>query len=288
MQIKDLDKFYREDKREYDIKDNTDLFKRLNSRVQDGHNCNYRIENMQFLVNFIVIWYEMKYFNNQIMNEEDLRKKQIFKDTEIAKFLTFEELEKRVSPDELDLLKGYYRGPLIVYRHGAATNSEPVNLLKIPNENFKDDEEMKNIDILFDKVGKIENSDSVMLCLKNYLNHLDSNMSIESLFLECRLQNPAGINYMELKKCFFSHKKDVLLRNELFMCAALKMIYSRETKPEIGYMRALKFIEEVNEFYNINLSTDKLDDIMNKDYSLDIPNPKGISRMFRRFTPKMY
>ena len=47
----------------------------------------------------------------------------------------------------------------------------------------------------------------------------------------------------------------------------LKLIYSRNTIPEYGYERAKKLINEFNRKLNINIKTNRIDEIINKDYS---------------------
>ena len=47
----------------------------------------------------------------------------------------------------------------------------------------------------------------------------------------------------------------------------LKLIYSRNTIPEYGYERAKKLINEFNRKLNINIKTNRVDEIINKDYS---------------------
>ena len=44
------------------------------------------------------------------------------------------------------------------------------------------------------------------------------------------------------------------------------MIYSKKM-PEQGYIRAKRFIRMINKELDFNLSTDKIDEIMNIDYS---------------------
>ena len=45
------------------------------------------------------------------------------------------------------------------------------------------------------------------------------------------------------------------------------MIYSKSTLPEYGYIRAKRFIRMINKEYDLNLTTDRIDQIMGIDYS---------------------
>lgn len=69
------------------------------------------------------------------------------------------------------------------------------------------------------------------------------------------------------------HKIDLKLREILLQLTSLSIIYSKNTSPERGYLRAKKFIEEFNEYIpNLNLSTNEIDEIMNMDYINDFNN----------------
>ena len=58
---------------------------------------------------------------------------------------------------------------------------------------------------------------------------------------------------------------------------ALKLLYSRRTIPERGYERARRFMDEFNKKLGLNLSMERLDNIMNRDYKEDRSKVKIIS-----------
>ena len=47
-------------------------------------------------------------------------------------------------------------------------------------------------------------------------------------------------------------------------------MYSKNTIPERGYERALRFINEFNKKMNLELSTEEIDEIMNRDYKNEV------------------
>lgn len=56
---------------------------------------------------------------------------------------------------------------------------------------------------------------------------------------------------------------------------ALKLLYSNRTIPERGYKRATRFINEFNKKMGLNLSTEEIDEIINRDYTNDERNLKS-------------
>ena len=93
------------------------------------------------------------------------------------------------------------------------------------------------------------------------------------------------LDFSELKVCINDHKCDMELRNRVLQLVALKLLYSRNTTPERGYERAKRFIGEFNKKMGLNLTTDEIDDIINRDYSKDeiaVDNNKGIRRLVRK------
>ena len=57
------------------------------------------------------------------------------------------------------------------------------------------------------------------------------------------------------------------LRHRILQLVALKLLYSRNTIPERGYERAKRFINEFNKKLDLTLSTEQIDEIINRDYT---------------------
>ena len=58
---------------------------------------------------------------------------------------------------------------------------------------------------------------------------------------------------------------------------SLKLLYSKKTTPERGYIRAKRFIDEFNKRLNLNLTYDEIDKVMNRDYKENKSKVKVIS-----------
>lgn len=71
----------------------------------------------------------------------------------------------------------------------------------------------------------------------------------------------------ELRKCIYDHNCTIKLRNVILQLVALKLLYSDNTTPKRGYERAKRFINEFNENFDLNLSTNEIDELITRSYS---------------------
>ena len=79
--------------------------------------------------------------------------------------------------------------------------------------------------------------------------------------------SPNNVDYSELREFVINHRNAIEVRNKILEIIPLSMIYSKKSMPEYGYIRAKRFIRMINKELDFNLSTDKIDEIMNIDYS---------------------
>ena len=86
------------------------------------------------------------------------------------------------------------------------------------------------------------------------------------------------LEFTELKESVYNHNCDLELRHRVLQLAALKLLYSRNTIPERGYERAKRFINEFNEKLALTLSTEQIDEIINRDYTTYKNNNKRRKR----------
>ena len=87
------------------------------------------------------------------------------------------------------------------------------------------------------------------------------------------------LDFSNLEECMNNHNCDIEIRYYILKLAALKLLYSKNTSPENGYKRAKIFIDEINRDFNINLSTDEIDEIMQRNYSEE---EKGIKSLVKK------
>lgn len=87
------------------------------------------------------------------------------------------------------------------------------------------------------------------------------------------IESTAEADYSELTNVVLTHKANIKLRNMVLKLIPLYMIYSKNTLPEYGYIRAKSFIRMFNKEYDLNMDTEEIDEIMSRDYS-NIEKPK--------------
>ena len=77
-------------------------------------------------------------------------------------------------------------------------------------------------------------------------------------------------NLEDIKKDDY-RKKIGIIRKYISDMIILNLLYSNNTKPEYGYFRAKKFIDDFNCEYNFSMDYSLLDEFMDKDYSYTNP-----------------
>lgn len=63
------------------------------------------------------------------------------------------------------------------------------------------------------------------------------------------------------------HSYDLELRRRLLQIVVLKLLYSKNTTPEMGYIRVQKFVEEFNQELKLTISLKEAHEIMSRDYA---------------------
>ena len=76
-----------------------------------------------------------------------------------------------------------------------------------------------------------------------------------------------NIDYSELEECVQNHKNNIAIRNKVLELVMVNMLYSKNTHPKNGYIRAKRFMRMFNKEYGLDLNMEKLDRIMDVDYS---------------------
>lgn len=76
-----------------------------------------------------------------------------------------------------------------------------------------------------------------------------------------------SLNYSDIEKCVNKHNKDLDLRNKLLSKVAIKILYNKNTRPELNYVISEYYIKSINKYLNIDLKYDDIDNIMFYDYS---------------------
>lgn len=261
MTIKEIENFCRQDQKKYELRENMEFINWYKDIQRKGYTKFMKLDEMQFLINNIVIWYELKYPDRALKIENGIKEFKFKNIEKIQEHMNTEQLLYRLQDNQITLLEGLYRGSGVghvpIYQNGRKVDEEDAIFVRLVEKEKKDDFSVlansktgniySNVD-LRDYIGEMKvNLEGLLYILKeNYADELDSN---------------------ELEKVLFNHECDLELRNKLLQLVALKILYSKNTKPEYGYIRAERFIEEFNNSFNLALSDDEITAIIEKDYN---------------------
>lgn len=250
MTIAEYENFFKADKKEYILEENKEFLKYYNQKLKNGYNSRLNIEEMQDFMEQIKIFFEFKYPNIMFIEKSYANPDEINmeKSKKIAKLLDLEQIKYRLYDKYNQFLDCKYAGYIRLYRqkkdmHDA--NWESIWISSDEPLNEYDLESLKESGLLKD-----------IKDLKRPEDLLGRFKSIETT-----------TDYKELEEVIEHRKNSIALRNKVLELIPLCMIYSKSSMPEYGYKRAKKYIEMFNEAYDLDLSTDKIEEIMNADYS---------------------
>ena len=180
------------------------------------------------------------------------------------------QLMYRLSDDQLCLINGEYRsncgGIRNIYNGGSKVVDQKAVLyivIKQINNNYNANGINNNLIICAYPNGEVIINDS----LKKYVDKERINLDeLLSLFKEKYSHN---LDFSVLKADVDDHNCDLELRKRILQLIALKLLYSQNTTPGRGYKRAKKFIDEFNKELNLNLSSEKIDNIINTNIEIE-------------------
>lgn len=265
MTIAEANRFYEQDKKKYEIKKNTELNNWLEEISIEGYQQFIEVESLQELIDSLVKWYEIKYPENEMRFYEGIRYIGLEDVKPLSKYMDIKQLMFRLSLDQLALLECYYRSNGGYIREVRDDKKYVIGYepcVAIP---------VRKKDNIFDfriyavaSTGKILDSvyDEDFSC--NGIDNLE-NLYTESFDEKYKFK----YDFSKLELCIFEHSCDMELRRRILQLAALKMMYSENTIPERGYERAKRFINEFNKKLNLELTTEEIDEIMSRDYTID-------------------
>lgn len=287
MTIKEKENFYKQDNKEYNltskeiikdwINDIIEIEKvnllnvkypenyihSLMNAIKNVYESIKDIKDLQEIIDFLTIWYEIKYPNNLFEG--------INTNYKLTNAMSYKELLNRLNDEKEDLM-------LCNYRSGGFSSTPVIINKKVISE----DSIYMIIDIK-NRIGNLNNDYNIILNadhktgllnlrntrLENFVDEKYKEqgfITLEELYNELE-KNNEEINYTSLKETILDKKLREKIRKEILELVSLKLLYSKNTIPEYGYERAKKFIDEMNREMNINLTTDKIEKIMSKNYS---------------------
>lgn len=246
MTGKEMDNFYKQDKRKYIVKENLEFLTWYQEQLDNDYSPYLDLDQIQGLINKLTRWYEIKYPNTLLMDT--------FKQTQIiSQELTIDQLKFRITHDEKETLDCNYRGTNVYYR-------------KDNNSLFP-----KMINIYLDKNGIVAPYD--ISDLEDFLPKFTEPTTVINILKILKEKNISNLDYTELERCILTHQIDLELRNKILYLASLSLLYSNTTNPKIGFIRAQKLISEFNEYYHLDLNTDELTQIISKNYQEELAPP---------------
>ena len=264
MTIEQEKKFYKEDKQKYKVFKNKDLLNWLGNAKKNGYHSLIEVYEMQKFIDFIKIWYEIKYPNFYVGQQEEKK----FSMLEIKKHIETMNmylLMLNLQYDQLLLLKCNYRSKAIKlddeYRNGIIKKRE-ILLMDIYEKDTTHILLNKFITLHADgENGKIVRIDGD---LKKYIN--TDNTTLDELLSLFKEKYTDILDFKELEECIYDHNCDIELKNILLQLIALNLLYSKSSIPEVSYQRAKIFINEFNKEFNLNLSAKEIDDAFYQAY----------------------
>lgn len=256
MTIKETENFRLLDNKEYIL-----VKKRLIGTKWDRSFSLSDMKEIQKMINDITSFYEIKY-PDQLFNEfmyADMNRSEIKKNLEIAKYLDFDQMEYRIDGIKY-LLKCFYQTSFHLQKNNTTVLDQKTL-------------------VAMNQDGTINSLETEILKDSGYL---DNDEDIENVFdLINRIkQEGKDINYSELEQIIKKHNNDIKLRNIVLNAIPLSILYSKNTSPDYGYVRAKHFIKEVNKKYGFDINSDYIDRIMKIDYS-NIKEAKKLRKKIR-------
>ena len=271
MTIAQAERFYEQDSKKYEIEKNKDFLNWLKNLITDGYHCFIETDELQELINNIVNWYEIKYPERELeylegtryMNFQDIRR--------ISDVMNIRQLLYRLPHNQLCLMECGYRakgwGQHPIYENGKEIGWKAEIFMRIDRKNEEECNSLweKNPYFLLHAdhiTGEVSNDYE----LEEYLNSEES-INLDELLSIFNEKYADELDFTELKESVYDHDCDMELRHRVLQLVALKLLYSRNTIPERGYERAKRFINEFNKKLGLTLSTEEIDEAINRDYT---------------------
>lgn len=266
MTILQAERFYEQDSKKYEVLENKEFLSWLKNSIKNGYHPFIDIEGLQNLVDDITNWYEIKYPEREMEFYEGIRYFDFENVKSLSKLMNIKQLMYRLPREQLYLMECNYRSTggcikSIYDDNNKVIGQKAILFMSIYRKNVESSI-VPNFLLYADTgSGKVE----IDYNLKDYVN-ADS-ITLDELLNLFKEKYSEEFSFTELEKCVYNHNCDVELRNKVLQLVALKLLYSRRTIPERGYERAKRFINEFNKKMNLNISTEEIDNAINKDYT---------------------
>ena len=276
MTGEEVKNFYKEDERLYDLKENKKFLIMFNHLIDEGYSLFIGIDEMQDLIDRLFTWYEIKYPEREFDFYDGKLTSDFVTKKELSDLMNINQLFFRLSDNQIKLLEGNYRTISMkeysIYEEGKKIGVSKKVYFKINrNENDIYYNKHKDFIISADAVsGKVDTDYETD-------KYITGNVTIDDLYRKFKEEYTDRLEFEVLEKAINNKYIDNYLRDSILEFVALKLIYSKKTTPERGYVRAKRFIDEFNSRLGLNLTYEEIDRVMNNDYSEDKSKVKFIS-----------
>lgn len=273
----ELKNFYDENERLYDLNENKKFLYMFNHLIDEGYELFIGIDEMQDMIDRIAAWYEIKYPEREFDFYDGKMTNDFSKFKELSDVMDISQLFFRLTDKQQQLLEGLYRSnsskEFLVYEAGKLTRVNKKVYFKIDRK-----EEDKFYDRHQDFVVSADAETGLVDIdyeIEKYVP--DEEVYIDDLVKIFTDKYSDKLDVSSIEKAANNRYLDNYLRDRLLEFVALKLLYSKRTTPERGYERAKRFMDEFNKKLGLNLSMDKLDKIMSRDYTEKRSKVKVIS-----------
>ena len=271
MTIVQAERFYEQDKKDYEIEKNKDFLTWLKTSIKNGYHCFMKTEELQELIDSVVNWYEIKYPERELEYFEGTRHMAFQDIRRISDVMDIRQLLFRLPHNQLCLMECGYRakgwGQHLIYENGKEIGWEAQIFMRISRKNKEESDSWLGKAPYFllhadHMTGEVSNNYE----LEEYLDS-EENLNLDELLSIFKEKYTDELDFTELTESVYDHNCDMELRHRILQLVALKLLYSRNTIPERGYERAKRFINEFNKKLGFALSTEQIDEIIHRDYT---------------------
>ena len=277
MTKEELKNFYNEDEKLYDLNENKKFLYMFNHLIDEGYEVFIGIDEMQDMIDRLAAWYEIKFPEREFDFYDGKMTSDFSKFKELSDVMDIKQLFFRLTDNQQKLLEGLYRSNVQksypIYDMDKVVGVSKKVYYKVERtENDKYFSKYKDFVVSADAETGLVDMDYE---IEKYVSVDEIDIyNLVKLFIDEYFDK---LDFSELEKASNNKYLDNYLRDRLLEFVALKLLYSRKTTPFRGYERAKRFMDEFNKKLGLNLSMDRLDNIMNRDYKEDRSKVKIIS-----------
>lgn len=277
MTNEEVKNFYKEDERLYDLNENKKFLIMFNRLIDEGYDILMGVKEMQNLIDRLFNWYEIKFPEKEFDFYDGKLTRDFSKFNELSNQMDLRQLFFRLSDNQIRFLDGGYRSlsekNFPIYDGDKIIDYSRKVYYKInrkPNDKFY--EKYSSFIVGADAYDGVIDTDYE---IQKYVE--EENFDLEFLNAELSQKYSDCLDFSSLTKAINNKFFDDYLRRQILEFVMLKLLYSKNTTISRGYERARRFKEEFNKKLGLDLSMEKLDKIINRDYSVDKDKVKKLS-----------